>query len=780
MTIQKNLFLNNDKKSMKKIAVLFAFMFTFLGYSQELIWTGNASNNDFFDEANWENVSTNLAPANGSIEKDIPINLNMQLHNASLSIIANGIINLGTGSLSITNSSLEAIAFSSGSVSIHNEGYVDLSDTNPLQNNVTINFTSGIGWLRTLNVKGSTILNDYVSQISVNSVAATYQSNLRLDNYYLDGTVIRSNDLSTAPLIIYDGLNLQGTSANLSVDIIHNGLAIPNAMNNKTESFILKKGFMATFAIAEDGTNKSKNYIASKEDLIINELPSYLLNNISFIRVIPWNWVTKKGIGGNTSGLNNGWFYRWNNTGASSIDVEYAPMSWGFGGANDDNDIELYKSKYKATHVLAFNESDNCEDQSGQYNNLCDTDVAVSTYKNLMKTGLRLVSPSGREDAPFGWLKEFHDKANAQNIRIDVIGVHWYDWASSPANSPNANPNAVFNRFKNYLQRVYDLYGLPIWITEFNANPNRSNATNYEFMQLALPYLETLDYVERYAWFEPFSNTADYYDASRTNLTNVGTFYKEQVSTPSVAKAIFSDDNNLDMYYNLMGSADNLLVNGYFETGDLTGWNGTNTGIISNTNVYEGTTSGRILANAGNLQQTVVVEPSAIYDLSFYTKWFVSPSEGPISVQILNASNNEVIASKLMTSNTNWNLVTLSFTIPADVTSIIFYVDKGASTPGWFIDNALLLKSTTLDVDKFKVNSVKVYPNPSSGIFVIRGTVPIESYTISDVQGRLVANKKGLVEFESEIDLTNKKKGVYFLVIRENNGNQSSKKIILN
>tara|TARA_R110002049_G_scaffold69554_2_gene180155 strand:+ start:4873 stop:7215 length:2343 start_codon:yes stop_codon:yes gene_type:complete len=780
MTIQKNLFLNNDKKSMKKIAVLFAFMFTFFGYSQELIWTGNASNNDFFDETNWENASTNLAPANGSIEKDIPINLNMQLHNASSSIIANGIINLGTGSLSITNSSLEAIAFSSGSVSIHNEGYVDLSDTNPLQNSVTINFTSGIGWVRTLNVKGSTILNDYVSQINVNSVAATYKTNLRLDNYYLEGTVIRSNDLSTAPLIIYDGLNLQGTSANLSVDIIHNGLAIPNAMDNKAESFILKKGFMATFAIAEDGTNKSKNYIASKEDLIINELPSYLLNDISFIRVISWNWVTKKGIGGNTSGLNNGWFYRWNNTGASSIDVEYAPMSWGFGGANDNNDIELYKSKYKATHVLAFNESDNCEDQSGQYNNLCDTDVAVSTYKNLMKTGLRLVSPSGREDAPFGWLKEFHDKANAQNIRIDVIGVHWYDWASSPTNSPNADPNAVFNRFKNYLQRVYDLYGLPIWITEFNANPNRSNATNYEFMQLALPYLETLDYVERYAWFEPFSNTADYYDASRTNLTNVGTFYKEQISTPSVAKAIFSDDNNLDMYYNLMGSADNLLVNGYFETGDLTGWNGTNTGVLSNTNVYEGTTSGRILANAGNLQQTVVVEPLAIYDLSFYTKWFVSPSEGPISVQILNASNNEVIASKLMTSNTNWNLVTLSFTIPADVTSIIFYVDKGASTPGWFIDNALLLKSTTLDVDKFKVNSVKVYPNPSSGIFVIRGTVPIESYTISDVQGRLVANKKGLVVFESEIDLTNKKKGVYFLVIRENNGNQSSKKIILN
>ena len=59
-------------------------------------------------------------------------------------------------------------------------------------------------------------------------------------------------------------------------------------------------------------------------------------------------------------------------------------MAWGFGGANDDADIQNYKSKYKATHVMAFNESDNCNDQSGQFNNLCDTDVAVSTYKNLM------------------------------------------------------------------------------------------------------------------------------------------------------------------------------------------------------------------------------------------------------------------------------------------------------------------------------------------------------------------------------------------------------------
>ena len=455
-------------------------------------------------------------------------------------------------------------------------------------------------------------------------------------------------------------------------------------------------------------------------------------------------------------------------------------MSWGFGGANDDNDIELYKSKYKATHVLAFNESDNCEDQSGQYNNLCDTDVAVSTYKNLMKTGLRLVSPSGRENAPFGWLKEFYDKANAQDIRIDVIGVHWYDWASSPANSPNADPNLVFNRFKNYLQRVYDLYGLPIWITEFNANPNRSNATNYAFIQLALPYLETLEYVERYAWFQPNSGTADYYDASNTNLTNVGNFYKDQLSTPSVAKATFSEDNNLDMYYNLMGSSENLLVNGFFETEDLTGWTGTNIGILSNANTYEGTTSGRILAGAGNLQQTVYVAPLATYDLSFYTKWFVSPSEGPISVQILNASNNEVIAGKLMTTNTNWNLIELSFTVPAGVKSITFSVDKKTGTPGWFIDNALLIKSESLAISTFDVNAFNMYPNPTSGVFNITSKTPIHSYAIYNLQGQLIEKAADLNLLKLTINLTNKTKGVYIISIDDHNGKQSSNKLILN
>ena len=543
----------------KNLLLLGVLMSSFLGFSQLLIWSGNAGNNNFFDENNWQDVNTNLPPNPQTIDATQPINVNLLLHNINNTVVANGIINLGTGTLSITSSSLVAYAFSGGSVSINSEAYVDLSDNNPLQNNSVINFTSSIAWVRTLNKKGINIIADNIDQIKVNGISSVYQSNLRLDNYYYNGTVLRSNDLLACPLTIYDHVNLQGASASIGINNVYSSSSIPNTMNNKSESFILKKGYMVTLASMTDGTGKSKNYIASEQDLIVNQLPNYLLNNISFIRVLPWNWVNKKGVAGLDTNLNNTWNYKWNNNGNASLEIEYTPMSWGYGGANDDGDIQLYKSKYKATHVMAFNEPDNCNDQSGQYNNLCDTNVAVSTYKNLMKTGLRLVSPSCRENAPFGWLKEFYDKANQQDIRIDVIAVHWYDWGSNPVNSPNESPTSIFNRFKTYLQNVYNLYGLPIWITEFNANINRTNATNYGFMQLALPYLETLDYVERYAWYQPNSGVADYFDTSGTTLTNIGVLYKNHTSTSSIPENTILGNSNLDFYLTLHNKSVDLV-----------------------------------------------------------------------------------------------------------------------------------------------------------------------------------------------------------------------------
>jgi len=512
--------------------------------SQDLQWTGSAMNLNFFDEANWENPENGNVPPDGTLDPQSPVNMHLLIEDAGNPIFAQSVIDLGSGSLTIVNAELNAPGFLSGSVTIGYDSYVTLSESNPVSENTTVDFISGIGWLKLPAVEPGEALNQLLSQFLANGNAAVYPGNLRIDNYYHLGSLVRLNDINTQPIKIYSMPFAGGFSHNLLVNEFYQGDGLPGQMNNNVQSFVLKRGFMATMAINEDGTGLSKVFIASEEDLVINEMPEVLSHLTSFIRVIPWNWVAKKGNGGNVTGLNESWHYNWGLTGNSSIHREIGPMAWGYNGASPES-IEILKNKYKVTHVMGFNESDNCNDQSGQYFDLCQTDVAVPRYRNLMKTGLRMVSPAPREEGALNWLKEFHTKATAMDIRIDVIAVHWYDWGGNPANTPNANPEQVFNRFKNYLTNVYNYYKLPIWITEFNANIHRTTAVQEGFMALAIPYLESLHYVERYAWFQPFSGTGYFYDDSG-DYTNVGNFYRDFVSTPAVNEASLLSPNNLD------------------------------------------------------------------------------------------------------------------------------------------------------------------------------------------------------------------------------------------
>ena len=72
-------------------------------------------------------------------------------------------------------------------------------------------------------------------------------------------------------------------------------------------------------------------------------------------------------------------------------------------------------------------------------------------------------------------------------------------------------------------------------------------------MALALPWLETQNSVERYAWF-PYDSTTHYYGwddltntQTNTTPTAVGTNFKNQVSTPSVTSATVNAANNLNL-----------------------------------------------------------------------------------------------------------------------------------------------------------------------------------------------------------------------------------------
>ena len=513
-------------------------------YGQQYQWTGFGENLDFFDELNWRDTSTSEIPSDNSINPGQQIEFELYI---TCEVIANNEINLGeSGKITIINGQLNGVSISGvGNIVMGESSYLYLDGSYPIEEGLLINFESNKSWVRLSEVNPTNSYYYYHDNFFQENQLLSYPETLRIDNYFQYGSVIRPNHDNSSYLTVFSENNFNGEFGNISNSDVITDESIPGNLNNNISSFKLKKGFMATFAENNDGTGNSKVFIASKKDIVINQLSEYLNNKISFIRVLPWNWVSKKGTAGDIQYMNNNWFYKWSNNGDSDLVREYTPMAWGKGAADDDNDIEIIESKYKSTHILAFNEPDDCNGQSGQYGNMCVVDTSLTYYKNLLKSGLRMVSPACRQDAVFNWLNEFNSKAINENIRIDVIAVHWYDWGSNPQNSPNANPEDVFNRFVNYLESVHQMYGLPIWITEFNANRHRNEWVHRQFLQLALPFLDETDYIERYSFFPPTTQVANFFD-DNNNFTQIGELYYNLNSSESMPEETYASISNLN------------------------------------------------------------------------------------------------------------------------------------------------------------------------------------------------------------------------------------------
>lgn len=777
---------------MNKTAYFGTILFLLFGYfanAQDIVWTGSASNNDFFDEANWKNSVTNAVPSSGAIDPAIAINLPLKINNVATIITANGEINLGTGTLDVTTANLsgQSLSGAGGTVTVNEGGYIDLSDVTPFKTTtpkVQINFTSGIGWIKTLNTSARIISLTNLGQIKVNGNASVYKANLRLDNYYLKGCVIRSNEAATSPLTVYESENLQGNSALITVNTIHSADAIPGTMNNKIKSFILKKGFMATYADEADGTGKSKNYIASETDLVINVFPKLLQNSISFIRVLPWNWVTKKGRNQTAIDLNTSWRYQWNHTESSSVNWEFAPMSWGH-GTTTDIAIQGFIAKYGSPYIMSFNEPDDCGGQSGQYGfagspKLCVIDEAVKLHKNFMKTGMRIVSPGGREEAPFGWLKEFYNKAKAQDVRIDVIAVHWYDWGNNPTTNTNPTALQVFNRFKTYLTNVHNLYGLPIWITEFNANPARSQAINAGFLELALPYLESLDYIERYCWFG-FNTTTHFsgWNNGETDqiLSLVGTIYKNinnttpMASTPSIPEATVNANNNLNLltYPNIAlnkpATANSSYSPSYLPSnavdGDIT--SGTSQWFV-NFGV-----SGDV--NYTPLPAWIEIDLQGSYTIDSFRIIEASKALKNFSFEVWDATLNSGAggwsSALTVTGNPATPLTTFKTITPVTTTKVRLYI-TGHNSTGYMrmFELEVYGKAVqTLGVKQYEKQGFKIYPNPvSNGILNINGDQEVQSVEVYSILGAQINTP-----FENGQLLVNDlAPGIYFLRVNKN------------
>ncbi len=230
------------------------------------------------------------------------------------------------------------------------------------------------------------------------------------------------------------------------------------------------------------------------------------------------------------------WLYNWGATEevaseAKEAGLEYVPMVW---GAAYVNTTEINKLKDGAKsgiykNLLAFNEPD-LNDQSNM-----TVDQAIELWPQLESTGLRLGSPAGAavEDA---WVSEFMARAKELGYRVDFLTLHVYQDFTHPGSVES---------FRQALERLHNKYQIPIWITEIG---NVDVSTQWQGYKLANPMshelavkyikevgkmLESLDYVERYAWFVDYSDDisgTEYtrlYDINTGDLTEEGMAYSE-------------------------------------------------------------------------------------------------------------------------------------------------------------------------------------------------------------------------------------------------------------
>jgi len=206
------------------------------------------------------------------------------------------------------------------------------------------------------------------------------------------------------------------------------------------------------------------------------------------------------------------WAYNWG-TALNAPAFQQIPMYWGLNQATAVSTTILSKIKNGDTpYVLGYNEPDETLANGG-----CNATPrqAYDAWGNNMfafaNKGAKLVCPaitswdttSGHTGGPAGftWLRQFASiNNNPSQFRCSAQALHWYGVNGQTGAAQGqlfidyiANANIVVN----------DIYGfnMPLWITEFAPLPLHDTQILKDFLHVALPFLDSKDYVDRYSPF---------------------------------------------------------------------------------------------------------------------------------------------------------------------------------------------------------------------------------------------------------------------------------------
>ncbi len=396
----------------------------------------------------------------------------------------------------------------------------ELRITTPLTANGTINVTSDSGWLILDGVLPSQAIASHLSYISVNGQAAVNNVNVRITNY-LRGCVIIPHSPTYEALTLYKESGYAGDEMKCFSYKYYKESEL-GSFNNEVSSFKLKKGYMATFAQNENGTGYSKVFIAESQDIQISTLQTGLNNKVSFVRVFPWRYTEKKGMGWGIKSpiqtLRGSWFYSWGtSTTEDLLDIEFVPTKW-TAWRDVDTQWQTIVNNNTSNHLLGFNEPD----AATQAN--MTLDQMLLRWPKMLESGMRLGSPAVAGKLQL--LYDFIDKCDELNYRVDFVAMHDYGEGTAQA-------------FYNKCKLIHDRTGRPIWIKEFNFGgtwtPGKPTyAQSAARIKEIIEMYDKEGIIERYAIFnfdEEDQNRAVFYNpVAELKITPLGVVYRDQTS----------------------------------------------------------------------------------------------------------------------------------------------------------------------------------------------------------------------------------------------------------
>ncbi|KAH3987826.1 hypothetical protein HBH98_238890 [Parastagonospora nodorum] len=253
--------------------------------------------------------------------------------------------------------------------------------------------------------------------------------------------------------------------------------------------FLLLTLCLALLAAARTITGETRTAAAAPKEDPPSRRRGVAYNNPPFA-----NYFDVMNSGGQVS-----WSYNWASRPTEQhTSFEFIPMLW----SNQDSSTSKWWDSIKdaggifkdnPTHLLAFNEPDNCRMGSGGACMSVSDSVAAwrqhmepaKTLKEKMYLGSPAVT-NGGTGMGLDWLGQFLKEC--AGCKIDFICIHWYDKANN------------VQYFKDHINRARDVAGgRPIWITELG--PQGTDAEIKSFLDQVIPWMEDSGDIHRYAYF---------------------------------------------------------------------------------------------------------------------------------------------------------------------------------------------------------------------------------------------------------------------------------------